>query len=121
MRHGDAETDIGLVLDIVMDKRGVTEYAYRLSRISPEGLTSILTDIDGNREAYREQASRDAGLADPALLRREWKKVCGEYLRDRRYMLSRALRSGDLRTFLRLIRDLGRRENRRWLCGLIGR
>jgi hypothetical protein len=120
MQREDARTDIGLVVDIFVDTEGIAEYAFWLSRIMPDGTTRILTDIKGNIELYEEQLKLNAGLSDPALVRSEWRAVCRRYFKERCYILYRTLIKGDFPRFLHLLRDLRRRENRRWIKGLLG-
>lgn len=121
MQREGASTDIGLVVDVFIDKHGIAEYVFWLSKIDRNGRTTILLDIKGNIELYKEQLMLNDNLSNPALVRREWRKVCKRYFRNRRYIVGEALKKGDFSRALYLLRDLGRRENRRWIMGLFGR
>lgn len=120
MQQEDASTDIGLVLDIFTDKQGVTGYTFWLSKIHPGGRTTILADLDSNIARYEEQRDLNDNLSDPILIKREWKKVCKKYFKDRCYSLYGALKNREFLKFFHLVLDLKRRENRRWIAGLLG-
>jgi poly-gamma-glutamate synthesis protein (capsule biosynthesis protein) len=118
MREAHAAIDIGLIVDIFIDKRGVTGYEYWLAKIHPDGTTAILSDDDRSCDLYQEQRKLNESLGNPALIKREWKKVCRKYLKDRLSFLYWTLRSRSYSRFIRAMLDLKRRENRRWISGL---
>ena len=121
MQQGGVSTDIGLLLDIYLDKEGVAGYEFWLSRIHPEGKTEILSDTQAYEHLYKEQCVFNEKLSDTAFIHQEWKRVCRRYLRSRYYALAGAIKKKEILRFFHLIWDLRRRENRRWIVGLLER
>ncbi len=120
MQQPNAATDIGLLLDILLDKQGVVGYDFWLSKIKLDGSPMILSDVKKYYTLYQEQLTFNENLSNPAFIKKEWKKVCRRYVKNRYYALHWAFHKKEYARFFELLWDLKRRENRRWIMGLIG-
>lgn len=121
MQQKNASTDIGLLLDIFSDKQGVIGYEFWLSKINLDGKTILLSDVKKHAQLYQEQLVFDEKLSNSIFIKREWEKVCKKYLKSRCYALYGAFKKKEYSRFLDLLWDLRRRENRRWIMGLLNR
>lgn len=120
MQQPGAATNIGLILDIFLEPQGVAGYEFWLAHIQADGATTVLTDVHQAEAWYHEQLRLNEQLAHPDLLRQEWRHACRTVLKSRYYASYWAFERQEYRRFFYLLWDLQRRENRRWLLGLIG-
>ena len=120
MKQPEVSTDIGILLDILVDKQGIAGYTFWLTQITSDRKTIILSDTEKYLELYQEQLMLNKNLANPQFIRKEWKTVCRRYLKNRYYVCYWALKQKKYTHFIHLIWDLRRRENRRWISGVLG-
>ena len=120
MQPSKASTDVGLIVDILVDKQGIIGYKFWLSKIKLNGKTELLTDLKAYYKLYNEQLEFNNRLSDYKFIQNEWNKVCKRYFQNFYYSVYEALKERKFVRLFQIILNMIRRENLRWILGLLG-